>query len=88
MADKEEDGKTTLGPRGRSTAEALEAARKQLADLTHQLAEEQAAEIARREASKSPIERRVDLLEKRVLFLAEQTQRLGGHHYNLYKELE
>lgn len=67
-----------------STGDAIAILAKQLAALQEQAALEAAAEAARIEAAKPPIERRVDKLERVLEHLNTQMKRVGGHGYEGY----
>lgn len=69
-----------------STADAISILAKQLAALQEQSALEAAAEVARIEAAKPPIERRVDKLERIIEHVNTQIRRVGGHGYEGYLE--
>jgi uncharacterized coiled-coil protein SlyX len=68
-----------------STEEAVMQARRQLEELTNRLAAEVEAKRQATEAAKSPLEKRVDLLERRLAHLDGQMPKLGGHSYLLYE---
>ncbi len=67
-----------------SIGELLEQKKRELAALTDQLIAEENVRIAQIEASKSPLERRLDRLEAALEHIDTQVVRLAGHSYRGY----
>jgi acyl-CoA reductase-like NAD-dependent aldehyde dehydrogenase len=84
MPTKDTSDTTVQPTTSMSTGDAINVLAKQLAALQEQAALEAAAEAARIEANKPPVERRVDRLEKIIEHLNTQIVKLSGHSYTGY----